>query len=549
MADSCSIIAVGSGKGGVGKSTTSVNLALMAAREGLKVAIVDVDPLSDIAVILDLGPKQLDVITKDLDSNNLSAYRVPVFPRVDLLFPHAKLGRQDPKKLRGLLFGTLRSQIMQAYDLVILDMPAGIGQEENLAFIPLVQHVVVVCLPEPTSHVSGGGYIKAILEIKPDLTVWLWHNKYEVSIDPAFDNKDLMGNYNRLVPEDLRLLPEEMVKVHDLAFVPHDSSLDLLRANTSYHHLLFARMREILVALDECVTAEPPQPLVNPKLATIARQYVLREYPALVIDGIKKYVSVMNGGQPIQLPTEQVLVLEKYLLVQRRHPFRPWIHKGIRTFDSLGNHLKEAASRFSPATKDTKSILDRESIASQHAVAQVLNRVAAVLANPEKIAPWPVANQEMIRRLSGLLLFQLALLRVTQHPRIRARIQAFVPHRKEGNRYVRDRYRQIHVLVEKDELYHRRYFSLVKDLFPLVMKVQAQLADRNSWTKLCFTDENKALNSNAYLKLLSAVLHDMVNAGLGLHVGIKHNRAADGIREGLRQLLKVLGKTTRTIRT
>ncbi|MFO7849534.1 MAG: ParA family protein, partial [Spirochaetia bacterium] len=42
-------IAVASGKGGVGKTTTVTNLGIYAARKGMRVAIIDADPLSDIA--------------------------------------------------------------------------------------------------------------------------------------------------------------------------------------------------------------------------------------------------------------------------------------------------------------------------------------------------------------------------------------------------------------------------------------------------------------------------------------------------------------------
>jgi hypothetical protein len=47
-------IAVSSGKGGVGKTTTAVNLAVYYAKKKYRIGLIDLDPLSDIATLLDL---------------------------------------------------------------------------------------------------------------------------------------------------------------------------------------------------------------------------------------------------------------------------------------------------------------------------------------------------------------------------------------------------------------------------------------------------------------------------------------------------------------
>jgi cellulose biosynthesis protein BcsQ len=82
------ILAVGSGKGGVGKSTTALNLALLSARAGMRTALIDMDPLSNLATILDLPSERLDGIRRELDSSEISNYRLRLVPSLDLLFPH-----------------------------------------------------------------------------------------------------------------------------------------------------------------------------------------------------------------------------------------------------------------------------------------------------------------------------------------------------------------------------------------------------------------------------------------------------------------------------
>ena len=65
-------IALASGKGGVGKTTTAANLAVYYARKGLNIGIIDLDPFSDIASLFDRSEEH----TSELQSHSFISYAV-----------------------------------------------------------------------------------------------------------------------------------------------------------------------------------------------------------------------------------------------------------------------------------------------------------------------------------------------------------------------------------------------------------------------------------------------------------------------------------------
>jgi flagellar biosynthesis protein FlhG len=228
-------VAVASGKGGVGKSTTALNLAVYFAKAGMKVALLDMDPLSNIATILDLEingtfPEETNV---PYDTIPLSGCIQPVFTNLDLLFPRPKFRKGESLRLLLHVFTQYREELNNRYDLFLYDLPAGVGQEENLTLLSYVDHLIIVTNAEPPAHVSAGGYIKAVLETAPHVRLYFWHNKYSLVQENGFNPLQVIENYNRQVPEELRIDRTKLQSVKNIAFIPQDPSLDLLQSNLS----------------------------------------------------------------------------------------------------------------------------------------------------------------------------------------------------------------------------------------------------------------------------------------------------------------------------
>ncbi|RQH03285.1 MinD/ParA family ATP-binding protein [Natrarchaeobius oligotrophus] len=143
------VYAIASGKGGVGKTTTTVNLGTALALAGERVAIVDTDlGMANLAGFVSLTPDATtlhDVLAGDVsieDATYRLADNIVAVPSGTDLDEYAET---SPEGLREAV-----SELRSTYDFVFLDVGAGISHETVLP-LGLADAVVVVSTPEPAA--------------------------------------------------------------------------------------------------------------------------------------------------------------------------------------------------------------------------------------------------------------------------------------------------------------------------------------------------------------------------------------------------------------
>ena len=144
------IIAVSSGKGGVGKSTVAVNLAVSLALDGARVGIMDADVYGpNVPLMLGTGYDQPKIFNNKI---------IPIEAHGVRMISMAVLAEPDkPMILRGpMLHGIVRQFLTDVnwgdLDYLIVDMPPGTGDVQlSLAQLVPVQGAVLVTTPQTVS--------------------------------------------------------------------------------------------------------------------------------------------------------------------------------------------------------------------------------------------------------------------------------------------------------------------------------------------------------------------------------------------------------------
>ncbi len=156
------ILAVTSGKGGVGKTFVSANLAAALARQGRRVLVLDADlGLANLDVLLNLFPKITlhDVFT---GKSTLADAILPVSGGFSVLLAGSGMveySRMTPE-IREQLQQVI-TEVAPKFDHVLLDTGAGIS-DVVLYTVSLAGEVMVVVTPEPTSLTDAYATMKVL---------------------------------------------------------------------------------------------------------------------------------------------------------------------------------------------------------------------------------------------------------------------------------------------------------------------------------------------------------------------------------------------------
>ena len=156
------VMAISSGKGGVGKTFVSVHLAARAAQQGLRTLLLDADlGLANVDVMLGISSQNSihDIVHKGAAIQDII---VPARQGFDVI-PGGS-GLSDLASLspdHQCLFLSEMETLNRDYDLVLIDTAAGIG-ENVLYFSSSAQSVLVVLTPDPTSLTDAYALIKVL---------------------------------------------------------------------------------------------------------------------------------------------------------------------------------------------------------------------------------------------------------------------------------------------------------------------------------------------------------------------------------------------------
>jgi flagellar biosynthesis protein FlhG len=206
------LVAVLSGKGGVGKTNVVASLAVAAARRGARVLLVDGDlGLANVDVLLGLTPSRSvgDVLSGGCDLED-AVVEGPCGVRI---LP-ATSGRSELAAVGGHRMATLVAGLWRAaahHDLVLVDAGAGIGPSV-LGLAAACVRGLLLTTPEPTSLADAYATLKVLGHHAPALRISLL-------VNGARDELEARRTHDRLDRLSRRFL-ERPLPWGD--FLPHD---------------------------------------------------------------------------------------------------------------------------------------------------------------------------------------------------------------------------------------------------------------------------------------------------------------------------------------
>ena len=208
-------IAVTSGKGGVGKTNTAVNLATTMCRLGKRVILFDADfGLANAHVLLGTNPK---ATIADFLAGTASMAEVITPGPLGLKFVSGGSGliellNLDNQARYRMVAGL--SSLQSEIDYLIVDCPAG-ASDSTLFFVNAVDIALVVLVAEPTSFLDAYAMLKA---------AYLEKNiaEFSIMVNMAENSKTAEANFKKFRDIAMRFLD---VKLHYAGMIPQSTAI------------------------------------------------------------------------------------------------------------------------------------------------------------------------------------------------------------------------------------------------------------------------------------------------------------------------------------
>ncbi len=215
------VVAVTSGKGGVGKTFVSANLAAALAKLGLRVLVLDADlGLANLDVVLNLYPKITlhDVFTGKAKLEEAIIRAPGGFSVLLAGSGMVEYSRLTPEVRDDFL--RIMNGLTPHYDVVLLDTGAGISDVVLFA-VSLASEVLVVATPEPTSLTDAYATIKVLVGQQKRQTIRMVINQTARLGDGRAITVQLQQVLDRFVATD----PARPVKLVHMGDIPADLSV------------------------------------------------------------------------------------------------------------------------------------------------------------------------------------------------------------------------------------------------------------------------------------------------------------------------------------
>ncbi len=208
------VITVTSGKGGVGKTSVTVNLAIALSQRGYRVVIIDADlGLSNIDVVFGIVP-QYSLL--DLVNCNKGILDILCEGPNNIKFISGGSGVQelinlDKNSLENFIANM--SLLDHIADFILVDTGAGLS-DTVMDFVISAEEVILVVTPEPTSITDAYAVVKTVARIKKDCNINVLINR----ADSENEAKNVYNNFSTVAERFLSM------KLNTIGYLPYDHS-------------------------------------------------------------------------------------------------------------------------------------------------------------------------------------------------------------------------------------------------------------------------------------------------------------------------------------